>query len=491
MTKNAGKKGGTEHPYLRVANVYANELRLDDIAVIDVRETELQRVLLEAGDLLIVEGNGSLEHIGRVAIWDGSISPCVHQNHLIKARCAEPALRRWLLHWLLSPEGRAAIVAEASSTSGLHTLSLSKVERLPCRVAPLRVAEQTVGELDSYLSRLDAAVVGLERVQANLKRYRASVLKAAVEGRLVPIEAELAKAEGRTYEPASELLARILEERRARWEAAELASMKAKGKPPKDDKWKAKYQEPAAPDTQGLPALPEGWCWASPAQVFSWSSGNFLPKKNQRPGAIPIYGGNGVNGTHCEALVSAPTIVIGRVGAHCGNVHLTDGPAWITDNAIFATVSASTAVLPFWQLALSSRNLNANSAGTGQPYVNQAHINDLVVPFPPHAEQIRIVGAFDAAASLADATLQSVGGQIVRCARLRQSILKWAFEGRLVDQDPNDEPASVLLERIRAEREATAPAKKRLDPSSTALSQQAPTSGVSLKTRRRKKASAA
>ena len=101
----------------------------------------------------------------------------------------------------------------------------------------------------------------LERVQRNLKRYRASVLKAAVEGRLVPTEAELARAEGRDYEPASVLLQRILAERRRRWEEAELAKLKARGKTPKDDKWKAKYKEPAPPDTAELPELPEGWCW--------------------------------------------------------------------------------------------------------------------------------------------------------------------------------------------------------------------------------------
>ncbi len=89
------------------------------------------------------------------------------------------------------------------------------------------------------------------------------MLKAAVEGRLVPTEAELAREEGRDYEPADELLERILVERRKRWEEAELESMRAKGKEPKDDRWKAKYKEPAAPDTSELPELPEGWCWAT------------------------------------------------------------------------------------------------------------------------------------------------------------------------------------------------------------------------------------
>jgi type I restriction enzyme, S subunit len=96
-----------------------------------------------------------------------------------------------------------------------------------------------------------------------LKRYRASVLKAACEGRLVPTEAELAKAEGRDYEPADRLLSRILKKRRAKWEADQLAKMKAQGKTPKDNKWRLKYEEPAAPDATQLPESLEGWMWTT------------------------------------------------------------------------------------------------------------------------------------------------------------------------------------------------------------------------------------
>jgi type I restriction enzyme S subunit len=123
--------------------------------------------------------------------------------------------------------------------------------------------DRIVAEIEKQFTRLDAATAALKRVQANLKRYRASVLKAACEGRLVPTEAELARKEGRAYEPADKLLQRILRERRARWEADTLAKMQASGKPPKDDHWKQKYKEPSAPDTSNLPPLPEGWCWAS------------------------------------------------------------------------------------------------------------------------------------------------------------------------------------------------------------------------------------
>src|SRR5690606_15012393 len=133
---------------------------------------------------------------------------------------------------------------------------------------------------EAYFSRLDAAVAALERVRANLKRYRASVLKAACEGRLVPTEAQLARREGRDYEPADVLLERILRERRTRWEAEELERLKAKGKPPTEERWKQKYKEPDPPDTTELPSLPEGWAWATLGQliVAGPQNGLYLPK---------------------------------------------------------------------------------------------------------------------------------------------------------------------------------------------------------------------
>ena len=112
-------------------------------------------------------------------------------------------------------------------------------------------------------------MAALKRVQANLKRYRAAVLKAACEGRLVPTEAELARKEDRSYETGEQLLARILKERRAKWEADQLAQMHASGKPPKNDYWKGKYKQPAALDTTNIPTLPEGWTWASLGQITS------------------------------------------------------------------------------------------------------------------------------------------------------------------------------------------------------------------------------
>lgn len=90
-------------PYLRVANVYANELRLDDIEYIGVADSEIEKLLVRRDDMLVVEGNGSPDQIGRVALWDGSIANCVHQNHLIKVRFGSEVHPQWALIWMLSP----------------------------------------------------------------------------------------------------------------------------------------------------------------------------------------------------------------------------------------------------------------------------------------------------------------------------------------------------------------------------------------------------
>ncbi|ESA35120.1 restriction modification system dna specificity domain-containing protein [Leptolyngbya sp. Heron Island J] len=111
VTKNSKRKQfPLQMPYLRVANVYSGELRLQEMKEIGVAETEIDRVLLQAGDLLIVEGNGSIDQIGRVAIWDGSIEPCLHQNHLIKIRFSPTEIGQYALRWMLSINGRKRVI---------------------------------------------------------------------------------------------------------------------------------------------------------------------------------------------------------------------------------------------------------------------------------------------------------------------------------------------------------------------------------------------
>lgn len=216
--------------------------------------------IVSHGDLIV-----GMDGDFNCALWAG-VSGLLNQR-VCKLSTDEKYYDLRLLAHVL-PGYLRAINVKTSAITVKH-LSSKTISEIPLPLPPRQEQARIVEALDSHLTRLDDAMATLERVQRNLKRYRASVLKAAVEGRLVPTEAELARKEGRAYEPASGLLERILAERRRRWEEAELAKLKGKGKLPKDDKWKAKYVEPAAPDMSELPELPEGWCWTTVDQLES------------------------------------------------------------------------------------------------------------------------------------------------------------------------------------------------------------------------------
>lgn len=185
LTKNAKRNSFEEKvPYLRVANVYANELKLDEIEKIGIQESEKLRTLLKANDLLIVEGNGSIEQIGRVALWNNAINPCYHQNHLIKARCYPFALPEFVLYFLMSPIGRERIINVASSTTGLHTLSLTKVANLIIPICSIKEQTQIVAILESKLTACDQLAAELDKQLKQAELLKQAVLKAAFSGRL-------------------------------------------------------------------------------------------------------------------------------------------------------------------------------------------------------------------------------------------------------------------------------------------------------------------
>lgn len=206
LTKNSKRDSlPTRIPYLRVANVYANELRLDEIKDIGVTPEEAKKVRLTRGDLLIVEGNGSLDQIGRVALWDGSIPDCGHQNHLIRARCHATATPAFVLMFLLSPRGRELIEKQAASTSGLHTLSVSKVQRLPVPLCSLPEQQEIVRLLDEQFEVIERNERELDAALQRSEALRQAILEKAFTGRLVPQDP--------SDEPASTLLARLRAER--------------------------------------------------------------------------------------------------------------------------------------------------------------------------------------------------------------------------------------------------------------------------------------
>jgi type I restriction enzyme S subunit len=234
-------------PFLRVANVARAELRLDDVHEIELFPGELERLQLKAGDALIVEGNGSLGEIGRCATWDGSIPNAVHQNHLIRVR---PILLfgQWIEAWLNSSFGISKVTELAATTSGLYTLSVSKIAKIPIPVPSL-------GEQDAAIqSLIEARAAHVEQskaIELALKQsaaQRQNILRAAFAGRLVPQDPN--------DEPAIVLLERIRVERAER------------AKQPKVRKTKQRKEIAAVVSQLIEDVLAEAGDWVSAQEAF-------------------------------------------------------------------------------------------------------------------------------------------------------------------------------------------------------------------------------
>jgi type I restriction enzyme S subunit len=338
----------------------------------------------------------------------------------------------------------------------------------PLVLAPVPEQHRIVAAIESYVTRLDYAVASLERVERNLKRYRASILSAAVEGRLVPTEAALARAEGRGYEPASVLLERILAERRKRWEQAER---------------RGKYQEPVAPITKDLPELPEGWCWATWAQVGSSQNGRAFPSNEYdtegvrllRPGNLHVSGRVEwtEKNTRCmptnwvdefpSFLVGGDELVMNLTAQSLkdeflGRICITSPDERCLLNQRIAklvpTLVRPRFLLWLFKSSIFRRFVDGLNTGSLIQHMFTSQLAEFVLPLPPLAEQERIVLAVERLLSTAEVLERDGGRSGDRVTKLRQSILNWAFEGKLVDQDPEDEPALVLLEPIRTENAA-------------------------------------
>ena len=324
--------------------------------------------------------------------------------------------------------------------------------------------------------RLDAAVAALRRTRANLKRYRASVLRAACSGELVPTEAELARAEGRDHEQAGVLLERILAERRAHWDAQE--------------KRRGKYKEPAAPDTSDLPPLPEGWVWATLSAISEVRLGRQRsPKRATGPHMRPYLRAanvtwNGLDLSDVKEMDFTPTeheiyrLLPGDIllsEASGSPAEVGKPTIWKSEvenccfqNTLIRVRACSNLVrYLYYHLLADARSgaLGRAARGVGIHHLGAQRAESWCVGVPPLAEQRRIVAEVERRLSVVQQAEAAVEASLQRAERLRQSILKRAFSGELVPQDPDDEPASVLLERIRAQRKAeqsaAATAKKR------------------------------
>lgn len=354
------------------------------------------------------------------------------------------------------------------------TVSPDVIHAYPIPVAPTGEQYRIVAEIERQFARLDVGVRALDRVRVNLSRCRTSVLKAACTGRLVEREADLARSQERGYEPADQLLTRILRDRFAKRGAGHLRKMQRQATGRSQVGQQATFRQPTGPDTSAVPEVPKGWTWASLDQCFLVERGRFSIRPRNDPrcyggpypfvqiGDLPRDGGRicrylqtlNEHGLAISKMFPKGTVLIAIVGATIGNTGILTFDSCCPDSLV-AIQAGDEVRLRFAELYLRSKKLEirrSSYASGGQPNINLATLVPYPIPLPPLAEQQRIVAEVDRRLSVLDQLEAVVHSNLKRAEALRQAILKRAFSGNLVAQDSNDEPASELLERIRSER---------------------------------------
>ena len=444
-------------PHLRPMNISEDgEIDLSKVKCVEEEYTPLR-----SGDVLFNNTNspalvGKTAHIDRDREW-------AHSNHMTRIRGLPEGLSsKWVAHWLhfLFQDGYFRMhcrnhVNQASIGVGFLE------DKVEVPLPTLSEQRRIVAKIEELFSDLDAGVADLKRAKKQLQRYRQSVLQAAVEGRLTK-----AWREERDAEPADKLLERILEERRAQWEKDYRAKYEAKGKEPPSG-WKSRYKPAEELDTSDLPELPEGWVWTSMDQLLS-NVRNGYSKAPKAESGVPILRISAVRPLSVDLsdvrylegkpedyekyLIEPGYLLFVRYNGNpelvgvCGTVKELDQEYAHPDKLIRGEVAEPEVAMPrFLEMAFNvgeSRDHVANRVRTtaGQAGISQGDIYSAPVPIPPPEEQRQIVNEVERLLSVADEATQTVEREIKRAERLRQSILKQAFSGKLVECEEAPSP---------------------------------------------------
>ena len=341
------------------------------------------------------------------------------------------------------------LIDRATGTT-FQAVSGKVVRNHPIPLAPAPDQHRIVAEIEKQFTRLDAAVAALRRAKANLARYKAAVLQAAVEGRLVAQTSEVS-------ETSEVLLARVLAERRAQWEAANP---------------RKQYVEPKGPDVAGLPELPVGWVWASMEQLADIVSGVAKGRKfgNRQPLTLPYLRVANVQQGYLDLseikTIEALSEELEAYRLRKNDLLLTEGGDWdklgrsaiwygqiedcIHQNHIFRARPFLSDLSSKWLMfATNSEHGRGYFAKSSKQTTNLASINltqlrAFPVPIPPLNEQVRLIEQVESLISLVDAAEHSIGANLARADRLRQGVLGKAFRGELVANGETSEVSEDL-----------------------------------------------
>lgn len=377
------------------------------------------------GDILFAKVTPCMEN-GKIALaYDlkNGIGFGSTEFHVI--RLSVEHSKQFFFFYFLQQKFRQEAKRAMTSAVGLLRVPTDYMRKVPIPLPPLPEQHRIVAKIEELFTKLDAGINELHKAQSQLKRYRQSVLKAAFEGKLTEA-----------------------------WRAEHLGTIKSAATIAGD--------------------LPDGWTWVTVEKIAQKIHYGYTESATDDPIGpkflrITDIQNNSVNWNsvpYCrideikqqQYLLRENDLVFARTGATVGKSFLIRGDI---PDAVFASylirivlekeINAKF-IYTFFQSQSYWMQIHQGKVGSGQPNVNAKILSQITLPLPPLLEQQGIVSEVESRLSVADEVEKTVTAELKRAEQLRQSILKKAFSGKLVPQDPNDEPASALLERIKAEK---------------------------------------
>jgi len=408
-------------PYLRVANVQRGFLDLKKVAEIRVPKATLEKLRLQRGDVLLNEG-GDRDKLGRGWVWDGQIPDCIHQNHVFRARLFPGVLEPKLLTFYVNELAREWIEQRATQSVNLASISLSKIKTLPVPVPPRAEQKLILASLESLLSRLDFALSELETAEKRVERFKESIV-------------------------GSELL-RVQDA-----PVTELGSLLREG-------LRNGHSARASSDGRGVRTL----------TLTAITKNSFTDANTKITSADPEK----VRGLWLESgdiLVQRSNTreLVGTSAIYRGSEN------WAIFPDLLIRVRVDDSVRPeYVGLVLGSKEVRsyfqsqAKGLAGSMPKIDQGMIMRTRIPVPEPEEQDSIVERVSTGIDRANRIRGLIHESKVRGAHLRRALLREAFAGRLVSQVHEEESASILLERVKAQWARISPSKRRSAPNRSA-----------------------
>lgn len=411
-TTSAATTGGLH--LLRTTDISSGHIDWNTVPYCTEEPSDKEKYRLHDGDIVISRaGSVGFSHLIK------NPKPAVFASYLIRFR--PKANERFVAFFLQSPYYWQAI-SEKSIGIAIPNVNATKLKQIPIPIPPLPEQERIVARIESLFTQLDAGVAGLKHVQAALKRYKASVLKAACEGRLAPQDP--------SDEPVEEMLHRL-------------------GKSPQAGEY--------------LLPLPQGWSWVTVGNIADHRLGKMLDKQKNK-GELHPYIRN-INVRWFEFDLSDIQYMrvlnseLENISLQKGDLVVCEGgepgraAVWNKDEPMIIQkalhrVRPVNGVLPSYLALCFAADANTGRlqkyfTGSTIKHFTGESLHSYIIPLPPQKEQMRIVAEVERRLSVVQELEQVVSASLKRSTRLRQSILKRAFEGQLLGQDRGEASANL------------------------------------------------